>query len=74
LDRTIPTGKTWRDGIGEASNKAKCVFVLYSNHSVESDWVITEADFGYNKKFLIPISFEKWNHQLDLKRYRAPIW
>lgn len=58
-DRTIPPGKTWREVIGEALNKAKCIIVLWSEHSVKSDWVITEADYGKNLQILIPVFIEK---------------
>ena len=38
-DRKIPPGKTFAQVIEEAINAAKCVIVLWSNESVESDWV-----------------------------------
>jgi len=37
-DRTIPPGKTFDQVIEEAINAARCVVVLWSKSSVESDW------------------------------------
>jgi hypothetical protein len=53
-DHTIPPGKTWRNVIGSALKKAKCVIVLWSESSIDSDWVITEAEFGKKHAILIP--------------------
>jgi hypothetical protein len=58
-DRTIPPGKTWRNIIGEALRNAKCIVVLWSKNSVQSQWVITEADYGINQNKLIPIFIEQ---------------
>ena len=38
-DRTIPTGKTWREVIGAALEEARCVVVLWSDESADSRWV-----------------------------------
>ena len=37
-DRTIPTGKTWRQVIGDALKNARSVIVAWSQKSIESDW------------------------------------
>jgi formylglycine-generating enzyme required for sulfatase activity len=57
-DRTIPAGNTWRQYIGKALDEAKCVVVVWSKSSVESDWVIEEADDGRKRRILIPITIE----------------
>lgn len=57
-DRTIPTGKTWRDVIGAALNDARCVVVLWSQASIESQWVQEEADDGREREILIPVLIE----------------
>ncbi|MGA9600392.1 MAG: toll/interleukin-1 receptor domain-containing protein [Methylocystis sp.] len=38
-DRTIRVGSTWRDTIGKQLKSARCVIVLWSKDSIESDWV-----------------------------------
>lgn len=43
-DRTILPGKTWDEVLEAALADARCVIVLWSRHSVESDWVHIEAD------------------------------
>jgi hypothetical protein len=45
-DRKIPPGKTWRQVIQRAIDDAKCVVVVWSQQSIQSDWVITEAEEG----------------------------
>jgi formylglycine-generating enzyme required for sulfatase activity len=53
-DRTIPAGKSWRVVIGAALTDARCVLVLWSQHSVTSDFVLEEADRGLRRRVLIP--------------------
>ena len=42
-DRTILPGRTFDQAIEEALDAARCVMVVWSQHSVHSDWVKTEA-------------------------------
>ena len=57
-DRAIPTGKTWRDTIGKELNDSRCVIVLWSKASIESDWVQDEADDAKKRRVLVPILIE----------------
>jgi hypothetical protein len=43
-DRRIPAGRTWRSVLEEALQEMRCMVVLWSAHSIESDWVRDEAD------------------------------
>jgi hypothetical protein len=54
-DRSIPAGSTWRSHIGAALDEARCIVVLWSQHSVRSDWVSEEADEGKRRRILIPV-------------------
>lgn len=45
-DRNIPPGFNFREVIGEALAEAKCVIVLWSRISIESDWVKEGGDTG----------------------------
>ena len=45
-DRTIPPGRIFDEVIQEALAAAKCVVVLWSETSVRSNWVKTEASDG----------------------------
>ena len=58
-DRTIPAGKTWREVIGEALENARAVVVVWSKESVKSRWVQEEADWGLERKILIPILLDE---------------
>lgn len=53
-DRTIPPGKSFDEVIVGALDAAKCVIVLWSNDSVQSDWVKNEAREGLRRHILIP--------------------
>jgi len=53
-DRTIPPAKTWRQVIAKEIAECRCMVVAWSNHSIESDWVLEEADDGKLRKILVP--------------------
>ena len=52
-DRDIPPGQTWRSFIQAALAEARCVVVVWSSRSVESHWVIAEADRALKRKLAI---------------------
>ena len=53
-DRTILAGKTFDRVIEAVLKDSRCVIVLWSKASVESDWVWTEADEGKRRGILVP--------------------
>jgi exo-beta-1,3-glucanase (GH17 family) len=53
--KSIPVAKNWRQFIQKGLEEAKCVLVLWSEKSIDSKWVIEEADHGQSKGILIPI-------------------
>ena len=57
-DRRIPAGRTWRSMIEEALHDMRCMVVLWSSHSVESDWVKEEAEEARALGKLIPVMIE----------------
>jgi TIR domain/Bacterial Ig-like domain (group 2) len=57
-DRRIPAGRTWRSMIEEALRDMRCMVVLWSSHSVESDWVKEEAEEARAVGKLIPVLIE----------------
>ena len=57
-DRRIPAGRTWRSMIEEALRDMRCMVVLWSAHSVESDWVKEEAEEARALGRLIPVLIE----------------
>ena len=53
-DRTILAGQRWEDVIEAALNEARCVIVLWSSASIQSEWVRAEADEGRRRHVLVP--------------------
>ena len=58
-DRRIPVGETWRSWIGSALREARCIVVAWSQFSIESEWVIEEADEGKARKILVPVLLDR---------------
>ena len=54
-DITIPAGKTWRQVIGSEIRACRSVLVVWTEHSVTSEWVLEEAETGKRRGILIPV-------------------
>lgn len=70
-DRKIPPGKTFSQVIKEALDNAKCIVVLWSNESVNSDWVQNEAAEGARRKILVPAFIEDVEIPFEFRRIQA---
>jgi len=70
-DRKIPPGKTFAQVIEEAIEQARCVLVVWSVHSVKSDWVTTEAAEGVRREILVPILIDEVPIPLEFRRIQA---
>lgn len=57
-DHEVPAGHSWRDLIAEQLDAMRCMVVLWSAQSVDSDWVCEEADEGRLKGCLVPVLIE----------------
>jgi tetratricopeptide (TPR) repeat protein len=57
-DRIIVPGQNYQNEIQRAINKSVCVIVLWSRHSVDSDWVKEEASFARTQHKLIPVAID----------------
>jgi formylglycine-generating enzyme required for sulfatase activity len=57
-DRTIRPGKNWRKVIVTALREAGCVIVAWSHASIESDYVLEEAEVGRRRETLVPVFLE----------------
>ncbi len=53
-DLEIPPGETWRSYIKKRLDESRCVLVVWSHHSITSDWVIAEADEAKKRGILVP--------------------
>ena len=51
-------GSRFRAEIAQELSKAKCVVVLWSRHSIESDWVIDEAEDAKRRNVLVQALLE----------------
>src|SRR5215467_5811332 len=70
-DRRIPAGRTWRSVLEEALRDMRCMVVLWSAHSIESDWVRDEADEARVRKKLIPVLIEAVNPPVGFRNIQA---
>jgi len=72
-DPHIPPGKTFAQVIEEELDAANCVVVLWSNNSVKSEWVQTEASEGRRRGILIPVLIEEVIIPLEFRRIQAAV-
>lgn len=70
-DRTIPPGRQFDEVIQEALQAAKCVIVLWSSHSVRSNWVKTEAAEALAGDRLVPALIDSVSPPMEFKRIQA---
>jgi len=70
-DRKIPPGRTFDDVIEEAIAAADCVVVIWSEKSVTSKWVRTEAGEGERRDILIPVLIDHVTIPLAFRRIEA---
>jgi hypothetical protein len=57
-DRRIPAGLTWRSVLERELQQMHCMVVLWSRHSVASEWVCEEAAEGRQLGRLVPVLIE----------------
>lgn len=54
-DKQIPPGMDYAQVIEKAVNDASCIVVLWSQHSINSRWVHTEAAFGADRHIVATV-------------------
>jgi len=57
--RTIEIGDQWGKKIDRAIRTSKCVVVVWSKASVDSEWVLEEANIGKQRDVLLPIRIDE---------------
>jgi hypothetical protein len=57
-DRAIGAGNAFDREIEKAIDEARCIIVVWSKHSIESEWVRTEANEGLVRGNLVPVAIE----------------
>ena len=70
-DSRIPAGGNWRDYISKISSQSCCMVVVWSRHSVASEWVIEEADIGKSQRILVPVLFDDVPPPLGFRTIQA---
>jgi len=70
-DRQIDAGVVFDREIEKAIDEAKCIIVVWSSKSVESEWVRTEAGEGLEKGNLVPIMIEDVKPPLAFRRIQT---
>ena len=70
-DEAIAPGRKWDQAIERALADARCVLVLWSAHSVASDWVKTEAAEAARRGVLVPVLIERVAPPLEFRRLQT---
>jgi len=70
-DRRIPAGRTWRRMLESALRDMRCMVVLWSSHSIESDWVKEEAEEARVRRKLLPVLIETVNPPVGFRNIQA---
>jgi hypothetical protein len=67
-DRELRIGNEYAPEIERELNKARCVVVLWSRHSVEKEWVKAEADEGVRRGVLFPVLIDDVRQPFEYRR------
>ena len=70
-DPIIPAGQTFRKVIRDEIDKARCMVVLWSRTSVESEWVLDEASLGKRRGILVPVRIDEVEQPLGFGEVQA---
>ena len=57
-DRELVAGPSFDEEIEKAIESASCVVVVWSEHSIGSRWVRTEANEGLDRDILVPLCID----------------
>jgi hypothetical protein len=71
-DMDIPAGRTWHNYIAEALKNSRCVLVVWSHHSIDSDSVIEEAQIAKTRGILVPLCIDDVDLPLGFSLIQAP--
>ena len=67
-DTRIAPGAGFDAEIQAALDNARCVLVVWSHNSVDSEWVITEASEGMERGVLVPVAIDDVRPPLAFRR------
>ena len=55
FDRYTPGASTWEDVLNSELERARCIVMLWSSHTLESQWVPKEGQVGLERVALVPV-------------------
>ncbi|SDE95693.1 TIR domain-containing protein [Rhodospira trueperi] len=70
-DTRIPPGKSFAQVIQEVIGRAECVVAVWSRQSVESRWVLDEAEEGVKRGILVPVCLDDVDIPLGFRQIQA---
>jgi hypothetical protein len=70
-DRQIQVGQSFSAVIERELDQARCVIVLWSQHSLSSDWVQSEAAEALRRRSLVPVRIEDVRPPLEFRRLQT---
>ena len=70
-DRNLISGERYSQVIEEAISGARCVVVLWSKNSIESEWVRDEADIGKDRNVLLPAVIDNVRPPMGFRQRHA---
>ena len=70
-DRELLPGEGFRHAIENELRQARCVIVLWSKTSIESEWVIDEAESGKQNGRLVSVRIDDIEMPLGLRQLQA---
>lgn len=70
-DRHIPHGQNYHQVIEQSLAVAKCVVVVWSRNSIESEWVLNEASEARKRRIIIPLLFDNVNVPLEFRHLQT---
>lgn len=70
-DKHVEAGRAFDREIENAIDDAKCVVVIWSATSVDSDWVRNEASEGLDRAILVPVALDDVRPPLAFRRQQT---
>ncbi len=70
-DHNIPPGSTWETFIARGITEARCCIVVWSGHSVASDWVKEEATLAKDGGKYLPVAISDEQPPMGFRRIQA---
>ncbi|HEV7920743.1 MAG TPA: toll/interleukin-1 receptor domain-containing protein, partial [Thermoanaerobaculia bacterium] len=70
-DRRIQVGRSFSEIIERELDEANCVVVIWSRHSLASEWVQNEAAEAARRKALVPVRIEDVRLPLEFRRLQT---